>query len=165
MMTSDGISTKLRNDDRLLKVIMKLVSEEKIDTQESLLAALAERGFRVTQATVSRDIKELSLIKIVAPDGSYRYSIPSLKKSGMQDQQNSVLGFISDSVLSVDYAGNTVVVKCHVGMAQAVCAKLDGTDIENSVGTIAGDDTIMAAIKHEDAARELKLTIEGMLKD
>ncbi len=139
------------------QVIMKLVSEEKIDTQESLLAALAERGFRVTQATVSRDIKELSLIKIVAPDGSYRYSIPSLKKSGMQDQQNSVLGFISDSVLSVDYAGNTVVVKCHVGMAQAVCAKLDSTEIENVVGTLAGDDTIFILMRTEsDAQRLLK---------
>lgn len=139
------------------QVIMKLVSDEKIDTQESLLAALAERGFRVTQATVSRDIKELSLIKIVAPDGSYRYSIPSLKKSGMQDQQNSVLGFISDSVLSVDYAGNTVVVKCHVGMAQAVCAKLDSTEIENVVGTLAGDDTIFILMRTEsDAQRLLK---------
>jgi transcriptional regulator of arginine metabolism len=136
---------------------MKLVSEENIDTQESLQAALAERGFKVTQATVSRDIKELSLIKTVAPDGSYRYSIPSLKKSGMQGERNPVLGFISDSVLAVDYAGNTVVVKCHVGMAQAVCAKLDSTEIENVVGTLAGDDTIFILMRTEsDAQRLLK---------
>ncbi len=139
------------------QIIMKLVSEENIDTQESLQAALAERGFKVTQATVSRDIKELSLIKTVAPDGSYRYSIPSLKKSGMQGERNPVLGFISDSVLAVDYAGNTVVVKCHVGMAQAVCAKLDSTEIENVVGTLAGDDTIFILMRTEsDAQRLLK---------
>lgn len=139
------------------QIIMKLVSEENIDTQESLQAALAERGFKVTQATVSRDIKELSLIKTVAPDGSYRYSIPSLKKSGMQGERNPVLGFISDSVLAIDYAGNTVVVKCHVGMAQAVCAKLDSTEIENVVGTLAGDDTIFILMRTEsDAQRLLK---------
>lgn len=137
------------------QLIMKLVSEEKIDTQESLLAALAERGFKVTQATVSRDIKDLSLIKTVAPDGNYRYSIPSLKKSGMQDESNPVLGFISDSVLAVDYAGNTVVVKCHVGMAQAVCAKLDSTEIENVVGTLAGDDTIFILMRTESDAQRL----------
>ena len=139
------------------QIIMKLVSEENIDTQESLQAALAERGFKVTQATVSRDIKELSLIKTVAPDGSYRYSIPSLKKSGMQGERNPVLGFISDSVFAVDYACNTVVVKCHVGMAQAVCAKLDSTEIENVVGTLAGDDTIFILMRTEsDAQRLLK---------
>ena len=139
------------------QIIMKLVIEENIDTQESLQAALAERGFKVTQATVSRDIKELSLIKTVAPDGSYKYSIPSLKKSGMQGERNPVLGFISDSVLAVDYAGNTVVVKCHVGMAQAVCAKLDSTEIENVVGTLAGDDTIFILMRTEsDAQRLLK---------
>lgn len=137
------------------QIIMKLVSEENIDTQESLQAALAERGFKVTQATVSRDIKELSLIKTVAPDGSYRYSIPSLKKSGMQGERNPVLGFISDSVLAVDYAGNTVVVKCHVGMAQAVCAKLDSTEIENVVGTLAGDDTIFILMRTESDAQRL----------
>ena len=137
------------------QLIMKLVSEEKIDTQESLLAALAERGFKVTQATVSRDIKDLSLIKTVAPDGNYRYSIPSLKKSGMRDESNPVLGFISDSVLAVDYAGNTVVVKCHVGMAQAVCAKLDSTEIENVVGTLAGDDTIFILMRTESDAQRL----------
>ena len=114
-------------------VITELIETYSIGKQEELIALLKERGFKVAQATVSRDIKELSLIKTVAPDGSYRYSIPSLKKSGMQGERNPVLGFISDSVLAVDYAGNTVVVKCHVGMAQAVCAKLDSTEIENVV--------------------------------
>ena len=75
----------------------------------------------------------------------------------MQGERNPVLGFISDSVLAVDYAGNTVVVKCHVGMAQAVCAKLDSTEIENVVGTLAGDDTIFILMRTEsDAQRLLK---------
>jgi transcriptional regulator of arginine metabolism len=138
-------------------MIMKLVSEKCIDTQESLQAELAKKGFSVTQATVSRDIKELSLIKTIAPDGRYRYSIPSLKKSGMQEGGSAVLSFISESVSSVDYAGNTVVVKCHSGMAQAVCAKLDDTGLDNVVGTLAGDDTIFILMRTEsDAQRLLK---------
>ena len=139
------------------QMIMKLVSEKHIDTQESLQAELAKKGFSVTQATVSRDIKELSLIKTIAPDGSYRYSIPSLKKSGMQEGGSAVLSFISESVSSVDYAGNTVVVKCLSGMAQAVCAKLDDTGLDNVVGTLAGDDTIFILMRTEsDAQRLLK---------
>ncbi len=139
------------------QMILKLVNEERIDTQESLQAALSAHGFNVTQATVSRDIKELSLIKTVAADGSYKYSIPSLKKSGMKGEVGEVLGLLNDSVLGVDYAGNTVVVKCHSGMAQAVCAKLDKTGIENVVGTLAGDDTIFILMRSEsDAQRLLK---------
>ncbi len=139
------------------QMIMKLVSEKCIDTQESLQAELAKKGFSVTQATVSRDIKELSLIKTIAPDGSYRYSIPSLKKSGMQEGGSAVLSFISESVSSVDYAGNTVVVKCLSGMAQAGCAKLDDTGLDNVVGTLAGDDTIFILMRTEsDAQRLLK---------
>lgn len=145
------------------QMILKLVSEENIDTQESLQAALADNGFNVTQATVSRDIKELSLIKTVSADGNYKYGIPSLKKSGMKDESGSVLGFISDSVLNVDYAGNTVVVKCHSGMAQAVCAKLDETGIENVVGTLAGDDTIFILMRTESDARRLLKELDSII--
>lgn len=145
------------------QMIMKLVSEKHIDTQESLQAELAKHGFSVTQATVSRDIKELSLIKTVSADGNYRYSIPSLKKSRMQDGGSAVLGFISDSVLSVDYAGNTVVVKCHSGMAQAVCAKLDSTGLDNVVGTLAGDDTIFILMRTESDAQRLLKELNSIL--
>lgn len=144
-------------------MILKLVSEKMIDTQESLQAELAKNGFNVTQATVSRDIKELSLIKTVSADGNYRYSIPSLRKSGMQDESRAVLGFISDSVQSVDYSGYTVVVKCHVGMAQAVCAKLDSTEIENVVGTLAGDDTIFILMRTESDAQRLLKELNSIL--
>ncbi len=137
------------------QMIMKLVSEKHIDTQESLQDELAAHGFNVTQATVSRDIKELSLIKTISADGSYIYSIPSLRKSGMKQESSPVLSFISDSVLSVDYAGYTVVLKCQVGMAQAVCAKLDSTEIENVVGTLAGDDTIFILMRTENDAQRL----------
>lgn len=139
------------------QMILKLVGEGNIDTQESLQAALAKQGFNVTQATVSRDIKELSLIKTVTASGNYKYSISSLKKSSIASGENTVLGFISDSVKTVDYAGNTVVVKCHSGMAQAVCAKLDESGLDNVVGTLAGEDTIFILMRSEkDAARLLK---------
>ncbi len=145
------------------QMIIKLVSEEKIDTQESLQAALAAHGFKVTQATVSRDIKDLSLIKVVLPDGSYKYRIPSLRKNGLKEENSAIMSFISDSVLSVDYAGNTVVVKCHSGMAQAVCAKLDRTKLENVVGTLAGDDTIFILMRTESDAQRLVKELNSII--
>lgn len=139
------------------QIILSLINEEKIDTQENLQAALLKKGIKVTQATVSRDIRELSLIKTITPTGDYKYSVPSLKRSGMENGSDMVLGFITDSVKSVDYAGNTVVIKCYSGMAQAVCAKLDDSGIENVVGSLAGDDTIFLLMRSEkDADRLLR---------
>lgn len=143
------------------QMILRLVNEGRIDTQESLLEALAQNGFVVTQATVSRDIRELALIKTITADGSYKYSIPSLKKS--EKSSSAVLGFINDAVISVDYAGNTVVVKCHSGMAQAVCAKLDDTGIENVVGTIAGDDTVFMLMRTESDAERLLRELNSII--
>ena len=77
------------------QIILSLINEENIDTQENLQAALLKKGIKVTQATVSRDIRELSLIKTITPTGDYKYSVPSLKRSGMENGSDMVLGFIS----------------------------------------------------------------------
>lgn len=139
------------------KLIVQLVTDDFIDTQESLQKALERHGMKVTQATVSRDIKELSLIKTVTPTGEYKYSLPALKRKELEQQNRGIFAVIADAVISLDYALNTVVVKCHVGMAQAVCAKLDSTGIENVVGTLAGDDTIFILMRTEqDAVRLVK---------
>ena len=145
------------------QMIVKLVGEGIIGTQEELIEALCERGFKVTQATVSRDIKELALIKTTTASGNYRYSLPSLKKKGMNGSELSVLGLINDSVRNVDYAGNTVVIKCLSGMAQAVCAKLDDSGIENVVGTLAGDDTIFLLMRTEKDCARLVRELESIL--
>ena len=138
-------------------MILKLVSEKNIATQEELQQELRSRGFDVTQATVSRDIKELALIKTSDSSGQYKYAVPALKRSSMAQKDSAILTILSDGVISVDFAMNIVVVKCHVGMAQAVCAKLDNTELDNVVGTIAGDDTIFIIMRSEkDASRLVK---------
>ena len=134
-------------------MILKLVSEKNIGTQEELCS----RGFDVTQATVSRDIRELALIKTCCSSGKYKYAVPALKRSSIDQKDGMILTILSDAVISVDFAINIVVVKCHVGMAQAVCAKLDNTELDNVVGTIAGDDTIFILMRSEkDASRLVK---------
>ena len=127
-------------------LIMQIVKDENIGTQEELREALKRHGLKVTQATVSRDIKELSLVKTIGSDGNYKYSLPAL---------NGIFGIISDAVVSVDHALNTVVVKCHTGMAQAVCAKLDKLGLDNVVGTLAGDDTIFILMRTEKDASHM----------
>ncbi len=145
------------------ELIMKLVQERAIDTQESLRAALEENGLNVTQATLSRDIKELSLIKVSDEMGNSRYSVPRLSREGLSRDNSETLQLLHSAVISVDYAMNTVVIKSHVGMAQAVCAKLDGTDIENSVGTIAGDDTIFMLMRTQKDAERLVRELNTIL--
>ena len=145
------------------ELILQLVQSRVIDTQESLRSALEENGMAVTQATLSRDIKELSLIKITDDMGNTRYSVPKLSKEGLSRNNSETLGLIHSAVVSVDHAMNTVVIKCHVGMAQAVCAKLDGTDIENSVGTIAGDDTIFMLMRTQKDAERLVRELNTIL--
>lgn len=131
-------------------VILELVEKYSIDTQEELLRLLKLEGFDVTQATVSRDINELQLIKTLTADGTYRYS---LSVSGVQQELKSKFSSIlSDCVVSVDFALNTAVVKCHNGMAQAACAAIDGLKFDSVVGTIAGDDTIFILFKSEKKA-------------
>lgn len=147
------------------ELIIQIVQEEFIDTQEKLRNALKRRGLDVTQATVSRDIKELSLIKTITSTGEYKYSLPALKRENFKADNSINYRIISDAVISVDYALNTVVVKCHTGMAQAVCAKLDKIGIENVVGTLAGDDTIFILMRTEQYADKLVRELNSIIAD
>lgn len=138
------------------ELILKIVSENDISTQEELQKKLSEHGCKVTQATVSRDINELALLKTCTSAGQYKYTVPKLTQSSLADN-GSFYSILTEGVVSIDYALNTVVIKCHTGMAQAVCARLDSTGVENVVGTLAGDDTIFILMRTErDAARLLK---------
>ena len=102
--------------------ILEIISSYAVDTQEELLGHLKKAGFDVTQATVSRDIKELRLIKTLGSDGRYRYSTMKQEADGISSKFHSLF---SDAVLHIDFAGNIVVIKCHSGMAQAACAAMD----------------------------------------
>lgn len=142
-------------------MILRLISEYDIATQEELLEKLRENGFDATQATVSRDIKELRLVKQMNKNGGYSYVEG---KSETEEYLSKFNVIFSHSVISSDYAGNMVVIKCHTGMAQAACATFENMQWEGLVGTIAGDDTIFALCRTEDLAVELKESIERMIK-
>ena len=138
--------------------ILELIKEHDIDTQDELLRHLREEGFDVTQATVSRDIKELRLVKTLSRSGKYKYSTGSETTNDMSAKFYSLF---SDSVLSVEAAMNMLVVKCMTGMAQAVCASMDAMHWQNFVGTLAGEDTIFIVCRSEAAAQEAQ---EGFRK-
>lgn len=140
--------------------ILSIIEEFDIGTQEELLDKLNESGFNVTQATVSRDIKALNLIKIQDSTGRYKYS--SVKKDG--DSAEKYDAILSHSVISIDFAGNITVVKCYPGMANAACASIDALHFEKSIGSIAGDDTIFILNKTPEAAEELAQTIKKSIK-
>ena len=129
--------------------ILSLIEKNAIDTQEELMNKLRESGFEVTQATVSRDIKELRLVKILSEGGGYKYAAPDKEESVMENKYRAIL---RQSVRDVDSAGNIVVVKCYNGMANAACAAVDSIHTAGIVGTLAGDDTIFVLLKTEEAA-------------
>ena len=132
--------------------IIELITAQDIDTQEGILKGLRESGLEVTQATVSRDIKELQLVKVLSPSGSYKYTVS--RSSTPKDYSSKYYSILAEALIQAERAGNMAVIKCHVGMAQAACACLDQTPWNGVVGTLAGDDTIFVVLKTEqDAGR------------
>lgn len=124
--------------------IIELVEQQEIGTQEELAEALNRIGFPVTQATVSRDIRELKLTKISTASGTQKYVVLQNHESGLSDKYIRVL---REGFLSMDNAQNILVVKTVSGMAMAVAAALDAMKFSEIVGSIAGDDTIMIAVR------------------
>jgi len=141
--------------------ILELIAEYEIDTQEELLGKLNDNGYKVTQATVSRDIRELRLVKAQAGTG-YRYSLNSNKEA--VDMSFKFHAVFTESVIKIDYAENIVVIKCYVGMANAACAALDSVQWEGLVGTIAGDDTILCIMRDKQIAAKLAGQLLKLLK-
>lgn len=127
--------------------ILELIAKNEIETQEELLIHLLEAGFSVTQATVSRDIREMKLTKISTHNGRQKYASLNEKTENMSNKYVQVLqhGFVS-----MDAAENILVIKTVSGMAGAVCASLDAMNLHEIVGSIAGDDTIMCAIRTKE---------------
>lgn len=123
--------------------ILEIISEKNIDTQEELVNALNDSGYNVTQATVSRDIRELKITKI-SENGVQKYVVHQVREKDLDEKYNRVL---KDGYVSMDMAQNILVIKTVSGMAMAVAAALDAMNWDEIVGTIAGDDTIMCAIR------------------
>ena len=140
--------------------IIELISQNPIETQEELQDMLMKYGFEVTQATISRDIKELRLVKDLSSEGRYVYS--SGKKS-MDIINHRAGGIFNDTIITIDYAMNTVVIKCFTGMANAVCAAIDSMNLDEILGSIAGDDTIFILCRNEETASMFTNKLRTML--
>ena len=140
--------------------ILTLIKKENIETQQDLTVALSSVGFDVTQATVSRDIKELRLVKRLNDSGKYVYAPHTpTNEDGVSDKMSSIL---RQSMVSVDYALNTIVIKTLAGMAQGAASVLDAMQFSECLGTIAGDDTIFVTTRSEDAAQKLTKKLKSM---
>lgn len=143
------------------EAILALIQEQNIETQNQLIEALRERGVKSTQATLSRDIRELRLVKELCPDGGYRYAIPSREDSG--DHVDRLRKIFRECVVSFDTAQHIVVIHTLPGLANATASMLDNLDVPNLVGTLAGDDTAFLAMRDVDTARDFCREIEAML--
>lgn len=128
--------------------ILEIINSRDVSTQEELRGILHNEGFDVTQATLSRDMRELNIKKVTTKDGIIKYIVPDTENIDFPS-------IVAQSIIKTDYSGNIVVIKCHAGTAQAVCASLDKTEWTDSVGTIAGDDTIFMLMRNEKSAAEL----------
>lgn len=132
--------------------ILRIIEEEEIETQEELAECLRARGHKVTQATVSRDIKELRLIKIAGQHRAYRYARPGRHEGALNDR---MIRLLSDSVTEIDYAGQMVVVKTLSGSANVAAEAIDNMNWYEVLGTIAGDNTIFLAVRNSGDAAEI----------
>ena len=130
--------------------ILEIISSNDIETQEQLQSMLLGSGYEVTQATISRDIKELRLVKELSSNGRYVYSTGQKNNDSITKRTG---GIFNESIIRIDYAHNTVVIKCFTGTANAACATIDSMNLDEIVGTIAGDDTIFILCRSEETAK------------
>jgi transcriptional regulator of arginine metabolism len=143
--------------------IVRIITEQNIDTQELLLEQLGSKGIKVTQATISRDIKELHLIKEPVGNGAYRYAVAPSRQS-CRDHDGRLRNIFKEGVLSFDIAQNIIVVKTMPGLASAAGATLDGMEIDGFVGSLAGDDTVILIMRTNQYAEEFLNEIKSMLE-
>ena len=139
--------------------ILQLIEVYDIETQEELAEKLNEKGFTVTQATVSRDIRQLQLRKVVGDDGRSHYTLGGGSRVDLGRKYKRVL---ADAGVSADHAGNIIVIHTVSGMAMAAAAALDSLDWGDVLGCIAGDDTIMVVIREPDSASDIIKRIRGI---
>lgn len=142
-------------------MILEIISQENIETQEQLLNRLQERGITSTQATISRDIKQMHLIKEPVGQGVYKYAV-----SGNRTKLNfaeKLRTIFRESITSIDCAKNIVVLKTMPGLASAACSALDNMELSYMVGSLAGDDTAFLLMRDEESAVNFCEELKGML--
>ena len=141
--------------------ILDIIAKQDVETQEELAEALRARGIQVTQATVSRDIKELRLLKVLTPSGSYKYATADKAENGLSER---FIRMLAESLLSVAASNNLIVVKTLSGSANVAAEALDSLHWPEILGTLAGDNTILLIIRTEAEAPEVVRRIQEMIK-
>ena len=142
-------------------MILNLIETTIVETQEELADMLKQRGICVTQATVSRDIKELRLIKVLAENGGYKYATVDKAEAGMKERFVRIFG---DSVVGINTSANLVIVKTLSGSANAAAEAVDSMHWNDIVGTMAGDNTIFIAARDEKAVPDIVKRLSAMIK-
>ncbi len=146
------------------EVIKSIISTHNVETQEELLTLLIKEGFNTTQATISRDIRELNLKKISYDGGRKKYAIKSNSKDNDESDDASYIQVLKNSLISMEYSENIIVIKTVAGMAMAVGASVDRLNISEIMGCIAGDDTLFIAIRDRKMAEKVIGEINDVIK-
>ena len=141
--------------------ILEIISNKNVETQEQLLAELQDAGFRGTQATISRDIKELRIVKELPNLGTYRYTTSSNELSGTFSARLNTI--FRECVVSFDYAQNLIVIRTLPGLAGAAASAIDAMNMSTMVGSLAGDDTVMIVMRDMNAAASFCGEIKSLL--
>jgi transcriptional regulator of arginine metabolism len=141
--------------------IKEIIENQTIETQEELAEALRKKGIEVTQATVSRDIKELMLIKVPTGDGRYRYAFPP--EQNLVFSQSRLERAFQDSVVGMDHSLNIIVIRTVPGLAQAVAYAVDSTRWPEIIGTVGGDDTVFIVVKPPEATADVLARFRALL--
>lgn len=143
------------------KAILDIIEANDIETQNQLIEALGSMGIDSTQATISRDIKELHLVKELTIEGTYRYA--TAQSTELLNHSARLQAIFKECVTSYVHAQNIVVIKTLPGLASAACSAIDGMNIEKLAGSLAGDDTAFLAMQDSESAAKLCMEIEKML--
>lgn len=142
-------------------MILKIIKEKDIETQEELAAELRSNGMDVTQATVSRDIKELRLVKVMEKNGAYKYAAMEQQDSDMSDRLFRVF---SESVINMEHANNLIVIRTIVAGAQAAASAIDSMNWSEIIGCIAGDDTILVIVRDNAMVGDVLKRFSNMMR-
>jgi len=146
--------------DRHVK-ILEIITKKPIETQDELAEELKEQGFNVTQATISRDIKELRLIKVLTENNKYRYALPDTKTNNISER---LVRMFKESIVGFDHSDNLIVIKTLTGAANAAAAAIDALQWKEIVGTIAGDDTILVIVRSKSGVKDLLERFKSLMK-
>ena len=142
-------------------LILEIIEEKDIETQEELAEELKRRGMKVTQATVSRDIKELRLLKVLADHGGYKYATVERAEKGMNDR---FIRILSECIVNVEAVNNLIVVKTLSAIANAACEAIDSMKWSEVMGTIAGDNTLLIITRSEEAVESMMTRFNTLIK-